>query len=55
MIRLTQDILRLGPLAGVGVHMLMAKYNPDTQYVWIAFNDNKSIVYNDGKKIVYEV
>ena len=30
------------------------KYNPDTQYVWIAFNDNKSIVYSDGKKIVYE-
>ena len=28
-------------------------YNPDTQYVWIAFNDNKSIVYSDGKKIVY--
>ena len=30
------------------------KYNPDTQYVWIAFNDNKSIVYSDGKKIVYK-
>ena len=30
------------------------RYNPNTQYVWIVFNDNNSIVYNDGKKIVYE-
>ena len=29
-------------------------YKPGAKYVWIAFNDNKSIVYSDGKKIVYE-
>ena len=39
------------PLSFVTVYN---KYNPDTSYVWIAFNDNSSIVYSDGKKIVYE-
>lgn len=29
-------------------------YNPDTQYVWIVYNDNNTIVYNDNKTIVYE-
>lgn len=37
----------------MGSRGTISQYNPDTQYVWVAFNDNKSIVYNDGKKIVY--
>ena len=40
---------------GAGVLVGKNKYNPNTQYIWIVFNDNKSIVYNDGKKIVYKV
>ena len=40
--------------SGSGILLSGNRYNPDTQYVWIAFNDNKSIVYSDGKKIVYK-
>ena len=40
--------------SGSGILLSGNRYNPNTQYVWIAFNDNKSIVYSDGKKIVYE-
>ena len=32
---------------------LLSRYNPNTVYTWIVFNDNKSIVYNDGNNLGY--
>ena len=40
--------------SGSGILLSGNKYKPGTQYVWVTFNDNQSIVYSDGKKIVYE-
>lgn len=39
---------------GSGILLGSSRYNPNINYTWIAFNDNKSIVYNDGNNLVYK-
>lgn len=39
---------------GSGILLGLGGHDPNIVYTWIAFNDNKSIVYNDGNNLGYK-